>query len=115
MNRKMPRFALGAKCGAFGASGSVALPPRPRAPPGRDTRSRIRPPSGHRDDWTWVRPRAGRPGLSRRRLHLRHVDVRLPLVRRIIADPEPIVMPDEAGIARVAARGEREELVEHAG
>src|SRR5436305_2894075 len=53
MNRKMTRFALGAKCGAFGARGLAALaseartPARPRAPkppPIRRSQSRrVRP------------------------------------------------------------------------
>src|SRR5947209_4192524 len=53
----------------------------------------------------------GGPGSLRieRDLDLGEVDGRLALVRRVVADPEQAVVPDEAGVAAVAAAGEGED------
>src|SRR4051812_42328471 len=52
------------------------------------------------------------PALIRGELDLRQVDARLALMRGVIADPEPLVVPGQARVARVAPRGERQELLQ---
>jgi hypothetical protein len=40
-------------------------------------------------------------------LYLRQINARLAFVTRIVADPQNVIVPDEAGVACVAAAGEK--------
>ena len=43
---------------------------------------------------------------SRSKFDLREVNARLPFVRRVVAHPQKVVVPDQSGIAAVATAGQ---------